>query len=96
VATRLDVGGRVTLVSRMLAELGLEGVLTTPRGVEASERRADDRRWLFLINHTEQPQTVELRAAGRDVLRQVNAGRNVELAPHGVAVIELETAERRG
>jgi len=53
-------------------------------GVEAVRRRRGDRSWLFLANHTEQPQTV--RAVGHDLVgdRAVDA---VQLEPGDVAVV---------
>lgn len=53
-------------------------------GVEAVRRRHGDRSWLFLANHTEQPQTVSAR--GHDLVSD-RAGDTVQLQPGDVAVV---------
>jgi len=96
VATRLAATGHSALIDRLLTEAGVSGVLATPPGVEACERRSDARRWLFLINHGDQAQTVELAPEGVHVIGSANAGRSVVLGPRGVAVIDIAGAEGSG
>ncbi len=56
-----------------------------PRGVEATRRRSDEGSWLFLLNHTESPQTVA--AAGYDLVADAFVGGTVRLDPGGAAVL---------
>ena len=52
------------LAERFMAEAlsasGVRGLLETPWGVEAVCREKDGKRWLFLLNHTGNPQTVDV------------------------------------
>lgn len=89
VATRLGAEAQSKLVDRLLADAAVKGVLATPRGVEASVRFADSRRLLFLINHGEQPERVELPEGGTDLLESKSRTGSVLLEARGVAVIEL-------
>ena len=47
-------------MGQALAQSGVRGLLDTPFGVEAVCREKDGRRWLFLLNHTGEAQTVEI------------------------------------
>ncbi|MEU3456696.1 beta-galactosidase [Micromonospora sp. NPDC006766] len=57
--TRLDEAATDRLVARLLAETGVRPPVPAPKGVEVVRRRAADRSWLFVINHTD----VEARLA---------------------------------
>ncbi|MEU4366382.1 beta-galactosidase [Micromonospora chersina] len=56
-----------------------------PPGVEAVRRRAGDRSWLFLLNHTGRPQRVA--AAGTDLLTGAPVDDAVTIPAGGVAVL---------
>ncbi|MFE9691080.1 beta-galactosidase [Micromonospora sp. NPDC005806] len=51
--TRLDDPASDRLVARLLAESGVRPPVAAPTGVEVVRRRAADRSWLFVINHTD-------------------------------------------
>ena len=59
-----------------------EGLLETPKGVEAVRRRADDVEWLFLMNHNAEPAAFAVPEGWRFV-----AGDEGTLPPYGVAVL---------
>jgi beta-galactosidase len=75
---------------------GVRPVLRTPSGVEAIERRAGDRRLLFLLNHTDRPRRVRLGPGMfTDPLESgPSLPGGVALPPLGVRVIETGTKER--
>jgi beta-galactosidase len=89
VATRLGAEAQSKLIDRLLADASVRGVLATPRGVEASLRHTGARRLLFLINHSEQPERVDLPEGGIDLLDGKSRNGSVLLEPRGVAVLEL-------
>ena len=72
------------------AEQAVGPLLATPPGVEATLRERDGRRWLFLINHTADPQRIDLAAwAGTDLLTGRPAAGAIVLAPRDAAVIRI-------
>ncbi len=93
--------GSVTYVgfwpdARMLASLSqhwLQNANVTPlvahvpEGVEVCERAGEGKRVVIVMNHTEQTQQVTLPAGMRDLLGSGETSR-LDLAPHGVAVLE--------
>jgi beta-galactosidase len=79
------------LLGRIVAGAGVTPVLPgLPPGVQAAVRHGPGHRYLFLLNHTAGPVTVELPEPGPDLLidpeREVN---RVQLPLRGVAVIRL-------
>ena len=67
----------------------MSAVVDPPDGVEVSVREGEDRKVLFVINHTEQTQTVPVPAGKKDLLAGGTTGESLELGPYGVAVIQL-------
>jgi beta-galactosidase len=66
---------------------GVEPCMATPPGVRAYERRSADYRLVFLLNFSEQPQTVALGGVWHEQLSG-EAVEHVHLSPAGVAVIK--------
>jgi beta-galactosidase len=77
------------LVAALMADAGVKAVLDPPDGVEVSVREGDGRRLLFVINHTEQTQTLSVPAGKRNLLAGGTTGEALELEAYGVAVILL-------
>ncbi|MHB1295557.1 MAG: beta-galactosidase [Anaerolineae bacterium] len=72
------------------AESGVQPLLAgAPEPVEVTERLADDRRLLFLLNHADEPQTVQGVPEGADLLTNAKLGGNVTLAPRQVVVVSI-------
>jgi beta-galactosidase len=90
VSTRLAGGAYADLVAAVAGAAGATPALPgAPPGVEAVRRRAGERSWLFVLNHTGRP--VEVPARGVDLLRPASGGAEVtgtlRLAPGAVAVV---------
>ncbi|NLG49825.1 MAG: beta-galactosidase [Chloroflexi bacterium] len=77
------------LIAELLERAGIAAVVKPPAGVEASIREGNGRRLLFLINHTEQPQTVTVPAGQMELLTQTETGHTLTLDRYGVAVVQL-------
>ena len=73
------------LLDRVLADAGVDPAAQVPPGVEAVRRRNGDRSWLFLVNHTGDPQDVP--ASGTDLVSGDRASGTAHLPPGGVAVV---------
>ncbi|MER7169241.1 beta-galactosidase, partial [Micromonospora sp. NPDC000207] len=86
VSTRLDDDTYQRLLTGAAHTAGVTPVCPgTPHGVEAVRRSGPEGSWLFLLNHTDRPQTVP--AAGTDLLTGVTATDSVDLPAGGVAVL---------
>lgn len=86
VACRTDARGTAALVRRLLDETGIRPVAATRPGVEVVRRvDNDDRSWVFVLNHTEEPATVPL--SGHDLVRDARVDGTLDLAAGGVAVV---------
>jgi len=77
------------LIADILSRAGIAVPVTPPAGVEASIRASDVRELLFLINHTEELQTVQVPAGKVELLSGVETGETLTLDRYGVAVIQM-------
>ena len=65
----------------------------TPPDVEISERSAAGRRVWIVINHSAEERHIDLQTTGRDLLTPTTSSTSsLDLAPHGVAVVLLESS----
>ena len=87
--TRLDDTGLDLLLSRVTKEAGIQSVLRTPAGVEATLRESSKHRFLFLLNHTDKAAKVSLGGyRGRDLITGKNVMRTLTLPPLGAAAVQ--------
>ncbi|MFJ6196956.1 beta-galactosidase [Micromonospora sp. NPDC092111] len=89
-ATRLDETATDGLVARLLAESGARPPVAAPPGVEVVRRRAGDRSWLFVVNHSDAE--VRLDVAGTDLLTGASAAGGLRVPAGEVAVVREEPA----
>lgn len=85
VGTMLDDDTWRWLLADLVAAAGVTPAANVPVGVEAVRRRAGERSWLFLLNHTAADATVS--AAGYDLVAQAEVGGEFVLPAGGCAVI---------
>jgi beta-galactosidase len=78
------------LVAEVLRAAKAEGALTPPVGVEVSVREGGGKKLLFLVNHTEEKQTVAVPSGKKELITGGTTGDTMELDTYGVAVIKLE------
>ncbi|MGC5662222.1 beta-galactosidase [Micromonospora sp. WMMD723] len=89
-ATRLDEAATDALVGRLLTEAGVRPPAAAPPGVEVVRRRADDRSWLFVVNHTDAEATLDV--TGTDLLTGQPCGGTLRVPAGEVAVVRDEPA----
>ncbi|MFY1627489.1 beta-galactosidase [Micromonospora sp. WMMD735] len=89
-ATRLDEAATDALVGRLLTEAGVRPPAAAPPGVEVVRRRADDRSWLFVVNHTDAEATLDV--TGTDLLTGQPCGGTLRVPAGEVAVVREEPA----
>ena len=87
VGTFGDAGLYEALVGWLLDLAGVQPILTTPQGVEVTERWQGEQRLLFLLNHTEHAQEVNLDRRYVDLLSGSALERTVTIAPRDILVI---------
>ena len=65
--------------------------MDTPKSVEATLRESDKGRFLYLLNHSKEPQTVTLTMAGMDVLtnQKHEAGEVLTMAAKEVMILSI-------
>jgi beta-galactosidase len=77
------------LIAAALKRGRVAAVVKPPPGVEASIRQGKGRKLLFLVNHTEEPQTVHVPAGKKELLSETTTAESLTLGIFGVAVIKL-------
>jgi beta-galactosidase len=78
------------MMAEILEKAGVKPVVIPPAGVECSLRIGEGRQLLFLLNHTEEMQTVNVPEAKRILMGGAGeTGKTIVLDRYGVAVIRL-------
>lgn len=94
-ATRFDEAFTHKLIRDIAAASGIHPLLSTPMGVEVSLRQKGDMRWLFVINHTDSAQQVNLKKySGLDLLKGGDESRTLNLEAFGVRILQLKNSAR--
>jgi len=79
-----------SLVADILVHAAVQPLVFPPVGVEISQRVGSSRRLLFLINHTEEPQSVQVPDGCVELLSGASTADRWTLERYGVAVIEIK------
>jgi beta-galactosidase len=77
------------LIEKLLKDAGIEPLVKPPVGVEVSIRQSDDQKLLFVINHTDQLQTVSIPKGKLELLTDKTTKDTITLDKFDVAVIKL-------
>ena len=81
------------LLREVCAERGVHPLVEAPFGVEAMMRSGDEASYLFVINHTDRPACVRLRAGGgSDVLTGEGCDGDLHLDPYSVRILSMSAA----
>ncbi|MER2079590.1 beta-galactosidase [Psychrobacillus psychrotolerans] len=76
------------LIGKLLKSKGIQGFEYLPAGVEIASRKKAENEFYFLMNHTEESQTVETPFEGyKDLLTGDQVTRNIELKPFDVKIL---------
>jgi beta-galactosidase len=94
-SARLDPDGFARLARRLTREASVAPLLDASAGVEVTRRSADDRSYLFLLNHTDAERVVDLGGIqGFELLGCSEVSDRITLDPLGVAVLRERSAGR--
>ena len=66
---------------------GAKAPFAVPPGVELTERRSGSKRWMFLLNHNREAQTINLPGTFRDAVSGQTHSGDTELSGYGVMVL---------
>ncbi len=77
------------LIKSLLNDAGIQPVIQPPKGVEVTIREGNGKKILFIINHTEKKQTINIPKGKIELLSQSKTNDTIELDVLGVAVLEL-------
>jgi beta-galactosidase len=77
------------LIAQLLEDAGIESLVKPPLGVEVSIRQGNGQKLLFVINHTEEPQTISVPKGKLELLTDKKTEDTIELGTYDVAVIKL-------
>jgi beta-galactosidase len=76
------------LANWLLETTGIQNTLTTPPGVELSQRTQGDKTLHFVLNHTDTPQTIHLENHFTNLLSKQPIEGDVQLQPFDVLILE--------
>ena len=86
--TELSSTGMDWLMDLLIRKTDIQPVVANlPQGVEALRRASGRKSWLFLLNHTNQEQSIPLPTPGQDLLTGNSLQTTLSLPARGVAVI---------
>ena len=77
------------LVSKLLEDADIEGLIKPPLGVEISVREGNGKKLLFLINHTKEVKSVNVPKGKLELLSETITQDSLQLDRFDVAVIEI-------
>ncbi len=80
-----DDGTLGAVLDRAASEAGVSPASTAPVGVEVVRRSAGEHRWLFVLNHTEEP--CEVSVTGHDLVADAAVGPSLTLKARTAAVV---------
>jgi beta-galactosidase len=95
VGTLGDAALHGLVVDWLLRTASVSPALSAPGGVEVVERRKDEQRLLFLLNHTHQTHAIVLPRPMTDLLSGQLVSSQVTLEPKGLAILGYPTLDGR-
>jgi beta-galactosidase len=85
----LDPMSLARVLRTLAASAGVQAPMEVPLGVEMTIRQAGGKRWMFLMNHKADAQTVKLATPGTDLLTGKARSGEIELSGYGVQVLQM-------
>jgi beta-galactosidase len=82
-------GASLARVLRTLSGLvGIKPPLDVPAGIELTVRRAGDKQWIFVLNHTSVSQSVSIPKTFADLLTGKTRTGKIDVSGYGVQVLQ--------
>jgi beta-galactosidase len=80
--------GLARVLRSLSASAGVKQRFEVPSGVELTVRKSANKQWVFLLNHTADPQSVSIPGAFTDLLTGEAQNAKVDLSGYGVRVLQ--------
>ncbi len=77
------------LIKFLLNDAGIQPIIQPPKGIEVTIREGNGKKILFIINHTEKKQIINIPKGKIELLSQSKTYDTIEIDVLGVAVLEL-------
>jgi beta-galactosidase len=87
VGADLDAVSLARVLRTLAASTGVQAAMDVPPGVEMTVRKAGDKQWIFLLNHTSTAQKATIPKPFTDLLTKQALSGTVELSGYGVRVL---------
>jgi beta-galactosidase len=84
----LDEASLARVLRTLAGRAGVKQPLEVPAGVELTVRKAGDKQWIFVLNHTASSQSVTLPRAFVDLLSGEKLTGTIEVSAYGVRVLQ--------
>jgi beta-galactosidase len=88
VGADLDPGSLARVLATLVETAGIKSTFDVPLGVEITTRKAGDRQWTFLLNHSAKSQEATLLGRFMDLLTGTTNEGKVALRPYDVLVLQ--------
>jgi beta-galactosidase len=85
----LDPASLARVLRTVAGAAGVPSPIEVPEGIEMTVRQAAGKRWMFLMNHKPDAQTVKLAAPATDLLTGQSRSGEIELGGYGVQVLQM-------
>jgi beta-galactosidase len=85
----LDAASLARVLGTLAAAAGVQTPMAVPPGIEMTLRQSGGKRWMFLMNHKAEAQTVKLTKPGTDLLTGQARSGEIELSGYGVQVLQM-------
>ncbi len=85
--TRVEPEGLAWVLDRVCARAALRPVLEAPEGVEVTLRRDGERRWLFLLNYSENEVQIDVPRGAVNLLTGDSEDSELKMGPKDLAIL---------
>jgi beta-galactosidase len=88
VGADLDPESLARVLRTLVETAGIKSTFHVPRGVEITTRKAGDRQWIFLLNHSAKSQEASFHGRFTDLLTGTTHAEKAALRPYDVLVLQ--------
>jgi len=85
----LDGASLARVLRNLATSAGVQAPVELPSGIEVTVRQAGGKRWVFVLNHKPETQTIPLPHPGTDLLTGQSRSGSLELRGYGVQVLQI-------
>jgi beta-galactosidase len=92
----LDMVSLARVLQTLSGMAGVKPPLEVPAGVELTVRKAGDKQWIFVLNHTSTSQSVSIPKTFTDLLTGETQTGKIDVSAFGVRVLQASQTIRSG